>query len=59
MNATKEDVENGDAKYKVRLVANGYTQRERVNYHEIFSPVVKHSFIILPALVAQFDLDLV
>lgn len=47
-------------KYKVRLVANEYVQKEVVEYNEVFSPVVKHTFIkILLALVAQYDLDLV
>ena len=46
-------------RYKARLVAKGYAQRERIDYNEVFSPLVKHSSIhILLALVAQYELDL-
>jgi len=51
----KEDI----VRYKARLVAKGYTQRERIDYNEVFSHIVKHSSIqILLALVAQYELDL-
>ena len=46
-------------RYKVRLVAKGYAQREDIDYNEVFSPVVNHSSIqILLALVAQYELEL-
>ena len=45
--------------YKARVVAKGYSQIEGINFHEVFSPVVKHSSIrALLALVAMEDLEL-
>nr|GEW84676.1 retrotransposon protein, putative, Ty1-copia subclass [Tanacetum cinerariifolium] len=49
-----------DVRYKAILVAKAYAQKERIDYNEVFSPVLKHSSIrILLALVAQLDLELV
>ena len=46
-------------RYKARVVAKGFTQVEGVDYHDIFSPVVKHSSIrLLLAYVAMFNLEL-
>ena len=40
-------------------MAKGFTQREGIDYNEIFSPVsCKDSFIIIMALVAHYDLEL-
>ena len=48
-----------EEQYKARLVAKRYTQKEGIDYNDIFSPVVKHSSIrILLAIVVQFDLKL-
>ena len=47
------------ARYKARVVAKGFSQIEGVDYHEIFSTVVKHSSIhLLLARTAMFDLEL-
>ena len=47
------------ARYKVRVVAKGFSQVEGVDYNDIFSPVVKHSSIrLLLACVTMFDLKL-
>jgi high-affinity K+ transport system ATPase subunit B len=56
---TKFDSNGNVEKYKARLVAKGFTQREGVDYNDIFSPVsFKDSFRIIMALVAHFDLEL-
>ena len=54
-----KDGGNGDLRYKARLVAKGYVQKKDVEFHDIFSPVVRHTSIrILLALVAHFDMEL-
>ncbi|KAL2518980.1 cysteine-rich RLK (RECEPTOR-like protein kinase) 8 [Abeliophyllum distichum] len=46
-------------RYKARLVAKVFTQREWIDFNEIFSPVAKYTSIrILLALTAQFDWEL-
>ncbi|MCF7184084.1 hypothetical protein L3H42_11345, partial [Corynebacterium sp. MC-13] len=46
-------------KYKARVIAKGFHQREGVDYNEIFSPVVRHTSIhVLLAMVAYQDLEL-
>ncbi|KAH9655560.1 Integrase catalytic domain-containing protein [Citrus sinensis] len=51
--------ENEPPRHKARLVAKGFTQREGVNFNEVFSPVVKYNSIrLLLALSAYHDLEL-
>ena len=46
-------------KFKARLVAKGYAQQKRVDYDEIFSPVIRRTSIkAVLALVASHDMHL-
>ena len=55
----KEDPEEGTRRYKARLCARGFQQREGVDYTETFAPVVRYdSLRVLLATVATEDLEL-
>jgi hypothetical protein len=55
----KYDSEGNIEKYKGRLVAKSFTQREGIDYNETFSPAsCKDSFRIIMALVAHYELEL-
>ncbi|GJV65502.1 retrovirus-related pol polyprotein from transposon TNT 1-94 [Tanacetum coccineum] len=56
---TKRNSKGNVERYKSRLVAKGYTQKNGVDYNETFSSVSKKdSLRIILALVAHFDLEL-
>lgn len=45
--------------FKARLVVKDYSQKEEIDYHEIFVHVVKHvSFRYLLSVVAHYDMEL-
>ena len=56
---TKRNAKRQVKRYKERLVAKGYSQRQGINFKETFSPVsTKDSLHIIMAIVIHFDLEL-
>jgi hypothetical protein len=54
----KRDSKGNIDKFKVRLVAKVFTQREGIYYNETFSPILsKDSFRIIMTSVTQYDLE--
>ena len=55
----KRSLKDDTVRYKTRLVAKDYAQREDIDYNEVLSPVVKHSSIrISLALITQYEFEL-
>jgi hypothetical protein len=55
----KRDSKGNIDRFKARLMAKDFTQREGIDYNEIFSPVSsKDSFRIIMALVVHYNLEL-
>lgn len=56
---TKQDSKGNVKRYKTRLVAKGYTQKDGIDYKENFSLVsIKDTLRIVMALVTPYDLEL-
>lgn len=57
--ARKTDASGKTIKFKARLCAKGFSQREGIDYFETFAPVAKYtSFRYILALTAEMDLHL-
>lgn len=55
----KNDSSGNFTKFKARLVARGFSQRQGIDYDETFSPVVRHSTMRLLFCIAnEFDMDI-
>ena len=56
---TKRDAKGKITQHKCRLIANGFTQKDGINYNKTFSPFLKKdSLKIVMSLVAHYDLEL-
>jgi hypothetical protein len=56
---TKYDSQGKVERFKSRLMAKGFMEREGIDYNDSFSPVsCKDSFRIIMTLVAHYDMEL-
>ena len=56
---TKRNAKGQVERYKTRLLAKGYSQREGIDFKETFSPMsTKDSLRIIMAIMTRFDLEL-
>jgi hypothetical protein len=55
----KQDVQGNVERYKSRLVAKWFLQKQGVDFEEVYAPVSKHTTLrALLAIVVQQDLEL-
>jgi hypothetical protein len=55
----KRDVQGNVKRYKFRLVAKGFLQKQGVDFEEVYAPVSKHTTLrAMLAIVAQQELEL-
>jgi hypothetical protein len=55
----KHDSKGNIDRFKIRLMAKRFSQREEIDYNETFSPISsKNSFRIIMVLLAHYDLEL-